>query len=139
MSSGFHRYYPLSILIVLTVIYLSLFNPADAGLEDFNLWDKAVHAIMYLGISMAFWFEYLQNHRNVHRPSALLFTVLFPILLGGALELLQKYCTTCRSGEWADFLADAIGVIAGTAVGLLIEKPFIQRYLRHPRNGKDDV
>ena len=41
--------------------------------------------------------------------------------MGGILELMQAYLTTCRSGEWLDFVANTIGVCLGTVLGLLMK------------------
>ena len=30
---------------------------------------------------------------------------------------MQENLTTCRSGDWLDFLADSIGVVAGAVLG----------------------
>ncbi len=40
------------------------------------------------------------------------------LLLGGAIELIQPYLG--RDGEWADFVADVIGIGCGIALGLTI-------------------
>lgn len=132
------RYYPLSILIVLTVTYLSLFNPDNTSLGKMILWDKAVHVIMYMGVSMVFWFEHLISHKNIRLLPALLINILFASLLGGLLELIQEYFTVVRSGDWADFMADAIGTVIGAAIGILIERPLIQRLFLRPRNDRGD-
>jgi len=39
--------------------------------------------------------------------------ILFPILYGGLLEILQHYFFPPRTGDWFDFLANAIGVLIG--------------------------
>ncbi len=44
------------------------------------------------------------------------FAVGAPILMSGLLELLQEYCTSARSGEWADLLANSLGTLLA-AVG----------------------
>jgi hypothetical protein len=42
--------------------------------------------------------------------------------MSGLLELLQAYCTgDHRSGDWLDFAANSLGVILGTAIGLLMK------------------
>jgi VanZ family protein len=46
---------------------------------------------------------------------------MLPALIGGALELIQNYCTTYRSGEWLDFVADSIGAaIVGAIVVIYV-------------------
>lgn len=36
------------------------------------------------------------------------------------MELMQAYCTTYRSGEWLDFLADSLGALIGFLIGCLL-------------------
>lgn len=38
--------------------------------------------------------------------------------MSGMIELIQEHLTDNRSGEWLDFLANAIGCTIGTVVGL---------------------
>ena len=133
-----HKYYPYSILITVIVCYLSLFNPSEMGIENFNIWDKLVHTIMYFGVSSVFWFEYLWNHyKKPHTSGMLLFTMVFPVVLGGVLELAQEYLTECRSGEWVDFIANSLGVIFGAVAGWWIGIPVIG-HLRQSKDNKDE-
>ena len=78
--------YPLSLLVIFTVIYLSFFRPPeiDDELPLFPGIDKMVGA------------------------------TLCPILLSGVIELLQAYATTHRGGEWWDFAANTAGVLLAT-------------------------
>jgi VanZ family protein len=52
--------------------------------------------------------------------------ILFPIALGGLMEITQMELTQGRSGEWADFIADTIGVVVGSVIGFFM----IRRILR---------
>lgn len=117
------RYYP-SILITLAVIILSLVPmPEVPQLGYVPLWDKWVHFVMYGGLCLVYWFDF---HRNKHSKKAwrkwLLWIVLFPIALGGLMELGQAYLTTCRNGDWIDFIANTIGVLLALPVGLFLMK-----------------
>ena len=41
--------------------------------------------------------------------------------MGGMVELAQAYCTAGhRSGDWFDFLANSLGVVLGTFLGLIL-------------------
>ena len=51
------------------------------------------------------------------------FAFLAPIAMGGLLELAQLHLTTCRSGEWLDFVANTIGVCLGCLGGLAMRLP----------------
>jgi VanZ family protein len=49
-------------------------------------------------------------------PRALLWILPTAILFGGAIEIIQP--SVGRHGEWADFYADTLGVVAGAILGL---------------------
>ena len=72
---------------------------------------------MYGGLELVIWIEYLRHHDNLNWIKILLLGIIAPVILGGLMELAQMYLTQNRSGEWADLIADTIGVLAGAAVG----------------------
>lgn len=80
--------------------------------------------VMYGGVACSVWFDYYRN-RSDHRVTltVLLWAVVWPVALGGGLELWQRYLTTCRSGEWLDFYADTIGALLAVPVGLWLIRP----------------
>lgn len=119
MKIKFH--YPLSVLCIALIGVLSLtpFFP-ETPLDDVAFIDKWTHLVMYGGTCSVIWWEYLRSHRRIDRLRLLLWAVAGMVMLGGLMELMQAYCTTTRSGEWLDFWADSLGVLVGTAIGLLM-------------------
>ena len=122
----FVRKYPLSLLCILLIWVLSLtpFFP-ETPLDGVDFIDKWTHLVMYGGTCSVIWWEYLRNsQKETRRPNlrVLLLAMVVMVALGGLMELLQAYCTTTRSGEWLDFWADSLGVLLGTAVGLLMRR-----------------
>ena len=113
----FIRKYPLSLLVIAAILFLSLFNPPKTKLDPINGIDKVVHVCMYLGLELIIWIEYLRHHENLNWVKILIFGIIAPIALGGLMEIAQMELTKGRSGEWADLWADAIGVLVGTAIG----------------------
>lgn len=113
----FIRKYPLSLLIIATILFLSLFNPPKTRLDDVSNIDKIAHVCMYGGLELVIWIEYLRHHSNLNWLRILLLGIIAPILLGGLLELAQMYLTQQRSGEWADLIADSIGILIGAVIG----------------------
>lgn len=110
--------YPVSLLIILTVIYLSFFKPPKTDLVEIPNLDKLVHICMYFGMSGMLWLEFLRAHRrdNTLIWHAWLGAFLCPVLFGGAVELMQEYCTTYRGGDWLDFAANSAGAILDSLV-----------------------
>ena len=60
--------YPISLFIILTVIYLSFFKPPKTDLSEIPNLDKLVHICMYFGMSGMLWLEFLRAHRRDEAP-----------------------------------------------------------------------
>lgn len=120
------RKYPFSIGLLSLVVYLSFFKP-PSGIPDFPGADKLVHFCMYGGVSGMLWLELLLNHRNrtLSLRHALTGAALFPIFLGGLIEVGQEYLTGYRGGEWLDFLANTGGVAAASVFARYVLRPLI--------------
>ena len=119
MLAIYLKRYPLSLLTILAIILFSLLPiPEVKMMQNISLADKWGHMLMYGGLVCIIWFEYLRSHKELQPKKLALLAFLAPIAMGGLLELLQAYATTCRSGEWFDFAANSIGVSLGTICGL---------------------
>ncbi len=81
-------------------------------LSSFTFWDKAEHGLAFAALA---WLALLVWPA---RPLRLLLVLL---VFGGAIELLQA-ATGWRSGEWADWLADGIGLVCGWLCWLVIHR-----------------
>lgn len=114
---SFIRKYPLSLLVIAAILFLSLFNPPKTKLDPITGIDKVAHVCMYLGLELIIWIEYLRHHENLNWVKILVFGIIAPIALGGLMEIAQMKLTQGRNGEWADLWADAIGVLAGALIG----------------------
>ena len=60
--------YPVSLVIILAVIYLSFFKPPTTDLGTIPNLDKVVHICMYFGMSGMLWLEFLRAHRRDRTP-----------------------------------------------------------------------
>ena len=118
-----------TILLSFVVIILSIIPiPEVPPLEDIPLFDKWVHFLMYGAVACCVWYDYYRNRADRKITlRTILFTVVYPILLGGILELWQRYLTTCRSGEWLDFIADSIGAFLAFPIGAFIIRYFAKK------------
>ena len=123
----FIRKYPFSLLIIATIVFLSLFNPPQTRLDPMTGIDKIAHICMYGGLELVIWIEYLRHHDNLDFIKVLLLGIITPIMLGGLMEIAQMKLTQGRSGEWADLLADSIGVLLGAAVGYFAIRTFFRK------------
>lgn len=106
------RRFPLTCCCVALIWYLCLFKPPSTPLDSVSGIDKVAHVVMYLGTCGVFWAEYFRSPFHLSRRCLLGIAVAAPIAMSGAVELCQKYFTDCRSGEWADFAANSLGVLS---------------------------
>ena len=119
----YFRRYPITFLLTLAIVLLSLLPVPDVRMTvEVPLMDKWTHMVMYGVLTLVIWLEYIRAHRQMRGLRLLLLAFLAPIAMGGALELMQAYLTTCRSGEWMDFVANSIGAVVGAGCGLLASR-----------------
>ena len=121
--------YPVSLVIILAVIYLSFFKPLTTDLGTIPNLDKVVHICMYFGMSGMLWLEFLRAHRRDRTPMwhAWVGAFVCPVLFSGAVELLQAFCTTYRGGDWLDFAANTTGAVLASLVACFVLKPRVMR------------
>ena len=74
--------------------------------QVFNLWDKAQHALAFTALTTVGLLAYPRQPWRV---------AIGLLAFGGAIELAQA-ATGWRYGEWSDWLADAVGLAAGSAL-----------------------
>jgi len=118
----------LTLLITVIIITLSTIPvPEEAPLSDVPLIDKWVHMVMYFGLVLVMWFDHVvRSHKKIGWKNYL-FMFLYATLLGGLMELVQAYLTTCRSGDWIDFEADTIGTALGVGFSVLANKLWVEK------------
>lgn len=119
--------YPMTLLVILVICYLSFFKPPQTNMETIPGIDKLVHTCMYGGLCVLLWVEYLHTHRELNWLKILWGGIILPITMSGIIELLQSYCTEYRGGDWMDFAANSLGVLLAAIVGYYILRPLIWR------------
>ncbi len=96
----------LTTLLALIIAALTLV-PTVQPPGNFQYQDKVYHLIAFAGLLLPSATLY---------PRALRWTVPFALALGGAIEIIQP--SIGRSGDMADFAADALGVGVGILIGV---------------------
>lgn len=121
--------YPISLFIIVVVIYLSFFRPPSVEIGKIPGIDKLAHVCMYGGLSGMLWFEFLRNHRKYDEVMwhAWVGAVLCPVMMSGLIELLQEYCTSYRGGDWFDFVANSVGVTLATLFAYFVMRPWMMK------------
>ena len=116
--------YPLTAVCVAAIWYLSFFTPPHTKLDNVQFIDKWAHIVMYGGSCAVFWAEHLlRGRRRAVTRRAAVAGWLVPVLMSGAIELLQAYCTGGRrSGDWLDLAANAVGVSLALGAAFLLAR-----------------
>lgn len=122
---SFLKRYALTLCCIFLIWYLCLFKPPSISLGKVEGIDKVVHFLMYFGLCLVMWTEYMRCHHRLQFRRLALAAVVAPIAMSGVIELVQNYCTTTRSGEWADFAANSLGVVLAAIVALTVLRRFI--------------
>ncbi len=126
------KHYPLSLLVVLAICYLSFFTPPKTSLDEIPNFDKLVHLCMYGGLALVIWFEYLRRHPIIRWRILASIGIAFPIIMSGCIEILQGICTQNRSGDWLDFAANCCGVLLACIFGYCILRPLFGKTGTNP-------
>ena len=123
------RKYPVSLLIIVAVIYLSFFKPPTTNLNKIPNIDKLVHFCMYGGMSGMLWLEFLWTHRKQRVPMwhGWIGAFACPVVFSGFVEILQEYCTDYRGGDWFDFGFNALGATVASLLAYFVIRPYINR------------
>ncbi|MBI9101201.1 MAG: VanZ family protein [Spirochaetales bacterium] len=109
------------IFIIISVSLLSLLPRPLPNLPDKPGLDKILHFIAYtaVGFTLHLYFHMRPRGRK-GGVNVLWLVLLFCIIYGGAIEILQGY--TGRSPEWFDLLADGAGGLFGAFLSSLLLK-----------------
>ena len=101
----------------LILIILSLIPLPDLGVPKFKLFelDKLVHFCMYT------IFAIIWGLKSDNKIKILIFSILF----GLGLEILQHILPFGRYFDWGDFIANSSGVLFGTIILFYLKKKII--------------
>lgn len=116
-------YYPLLAPIVLTIIIFILSIIAGFHLPKIEMdWlasDKIGHALAYFSLSFS-WLMGWKFYTNITLHRKHIFCIaLACIAFGVLMEVLQGTLFTYRTFEWADAIANTVGVILGVLASRL--------------------
>jgi VanZ family protein len=108
------------VLLVLAIGWLA-FMPDPPRSADTG-WDKLNHVLAFTAVSACGWMAWGTAR---HQTAAV---VLGALTYGAFIELVQARIPG-RSGEWADLLADTLGIAIGIGVGMAVAAAISRRRL----------
>lgn len=109
----FKEYFWTTLTSLAIVVLSTIPIPENPPLGDVPLMDKWVHMVMYAGLVFVMWVDHVVRNKRAFLWMPCGSMMVYAVALGGLMELVQANLTTCRSGDWIDFEADAIGVVCG--------------------------
>jgi len=102
------RFWQALLLVLLVVVAWLALTPKPPPNLTLG-WDKLNHSGAFVGLAFCAW---LGQGAHARRRALALVALL---AYGGLIELAQLFVPG-RFGEWADLLADAVGLVIGTAL-----------------------
>ncbi len=115
------KHYHKTILLTFLILFLSLYSFRDIyrAAQAIPYSDKIVHFLMYFGITLVFLFEHYIETLKMNKKDYVM--NLYPLILGGLIEIIQSMFTQSRSGDWYDFIADISGILVANIFFHLIK------------------
>ena len=120
--------YPLSLVVLVAITYLSFFKPPTFSFNSIKHLDKIIHLVMYGGFCSVLWFEYFLTHAESNIKKVILWIVVAPLVFSAVVEFAQSYFTNYRGGEFADFIFNSIGVVFAALFSHYVTKPIMEKY-----------
>lgn len=119
----FLKNYWKSAFVAAVILYLSFTPPSTfEKIPSFENEDKLVHMLIYFGLTCMLIFDFKKavGTTRVNFNKFLIACFVFPVFLGGIVEIIQPRLIYPRTGSWFDWLADIAGVLLGWAIMYLL-------------------
>lgn len=120
--------YPLSLIIIGVILYLSLAHISSEKLPKVTNLDKIAHFCMYAGFCSILWFEYHITHKTTKTRSIIWGAIIAPITFSAAIEIAQSTLTKYRGADWYDLLFNTLGALFAAVLGVFVIKPMAAKY-----------
>jgi len=120
--------YSLSTVYILIICILCFMDTTPLPAPPMINFDKLIHSMMFLGLSGVIFFDSTNYLRKpISKELIFLSIFLFPVILGGLIEIAQEYLTPTRSGDWFDFLFNILGSIIGFGIALSVNWYYLKK------------
>jgi len=113
---NFVSHYWKSVIFISVILYLSFAPPSTfKGVPTFENEDKLVHLFLYFVLTCILIFDFRQFAKNNQMSilSFVIICILFPVILGGIVEIIQPIYFPPRTADWFDWFSDIMGVFVG--------------------------
>ncbi|CAM4058297.1 VanZ family protein [Gillisia limnaea] len=123
----------LAIVYTIALTVASLIQLGDLSVGAFSPTDKMLHTGASFVLALVWMLFYLlrMEQKKNYVPAFLVISVLV-IIFGILIEVLQGVLTTYRQPDWADVVANSIGVLLALSLSFFFKKFLIK--LKHKIN-----
>lgn len=104
------------------ILFFCLKKASDLPAINFPFLDKIVHLFFHFVFTILWFLFFKQIKNSSSNGSAFFITVVFSFILGVGIEFIQHYCTTTRSGDVLDVVANLFGAFLAVGSILLLNK-----------------
>lgn len=104
-----------TLVITFIILHLSFAPPSEfSRIPTFENEDKLIHFLMYFALTAVLIHDTLRASRKqeLNTKMVLRFCLIFSVILGGVIEIMQPLFFAPRTASWYDWLADTLGVVA---------------------------
>lgn len=109
------------------ITWLSLTQLGKISLGNFNPTDKMMHAFAYFVLGLVWYTYFLFRKSQEINFNRVVFYISFAVIAFGMLiEVLQGTLTEYRTPDWADILANSIGVLIALGFWFVFQKFFLR-------------
>lgn len=115
------KYYWISIILAAIILFLCFMHVDPLPKAPVANLDKWAHLGMFFSLSATMFFEntyYFKRKITYRRMFWGSFVI--PVILSGAIEIMQTYLIRYRTGDWMDFLYDMIGIVISLLICLML-------------------
>ncbi|MBR5854757.1 MAG: VanZ family protein [Paludibacteraceae bacterium] len=109
-----------SLAVAFAIAYACLLREPSYRLPQIEHGDKWAHWLAFMVLTLVVLWD--SKKANLQSWEMWLLAIVFPAFYGGFIELLQERYFYPRTGDWADWLADCIGILIGIAVWVIGQK-----------------
>jgi VanZ family protein len=104
------------------ILFFCLINANKLSQITIPNFDKVVHVFFHFVFTTLWFLFFKKKIESSNSFRALVASVVFSFFFGIAIELMQQYFTTTRSGDILDVVANLFGALSAVASIVLLNK-----------------
>ena len=117
-----------SLLVICIIAYGCLLRKPLYMLPPIENGDKWAHWLVFMVLTLVLLWDSKKAGLQSWRMWVL--AMVFPIVYGGFIEILQELYFYPRTGDWVDWLYDTIGMLIGVTIWWIGQKWYERRVVK---------